>query len=139
MSKNELLEKCENDFGVLVETGFIAVKQGDEDSAVKLFRAAQALKPEHSAPKLGFGYISLSKLELGDAAKIFKEILEKEPENLLTAVFLGLTLMLGRMDIEKGHQIVQAALEQAGDDPVIKHFATTVLEWEKEFFAKEQQ
>ena len=37
------MENYEQDFGILVEAGFIAVKQGDEDSAVKLFKAAQVV------------------------------------------------------------------------------------------------
>jgi hypothetical protein len=61
------LEEFKQDFGILVESGFVAVKQGDEDSATKLFQAAKSLKPDHTAADLGFGYISLSKLELQDA------------------------------------------------------------------------
>ena len=133
----ETLEKFEKDFGILVEAGFVAVKQGDEDSAKKLFLAAQALKPDHTAPVLGYGYISLSKLDLEESTRIFEAIVKKEPDNYLATIFYGLSLMLGRTDVSKGDKLVNGVLEKT-DDQALQHFAKTVLAWKEEFFAKEK-
>jgi hypothetical protein len=133
----DAFEKFKKDFGILVEAGFVAVKHGDEDSATKLFLAAQTLKPEHTAPKLGFGYISLSKLELDDATKTFQDIVTEEPKNYLATIFLGLSLMLSRKNIDKGNKMVNKVLEET-EDPSLQHFAQTVLAWKEEFFAQEK-
>ena len=130
------LEEFEKDFGVLVETGFVAVKQGDEDSATKLFQAAKMLKPEHSAPELGMGYISLSKLELQNATQSFENVVKKENENYLAKTFLGLSLMLAKTDEKRGEELVNESLAKS-DDPSVIQFAKTVLEWKVQFFEKE--
>ena len=41
------LQKYKNDFVLLLESGFIAASQTDEDAALELFRAAQILQPEN--------------------------------------------------------------------------------------------
>lgn len=128
-------KQFEKDFGLLVETGFVAVKQSDEDSATKLFRAAQALKPEHTAPQIGFGYIALNKLELKEATTIFEAVIEKEPENYLGKTFLGLVLMMAKTEPERGHELVQEALKKS-DDPSVHQFAQTALQWREKYFNK---
>ncbi len=125
------------DFGILVEVGFVAVKQGDEDCALKLFRAAEVLDPTHSAPKLGFGYIALNKLELKEASDIFEGVVAEEPTNFLASTFLGLCLMLAKTDPKRGESLVNRALEKCTDSSV-RHFAQTVLEWKTEFFEKKE-
>ena len=64
-------QKYEGHFITMTEAGFVAVNQADEDSAVKLFKAAALLSPNQLLPRIGFGYIHLCKLELKQAAKIF--------------------------------------------------------------------
>ena len=68
------LAEFKEDFALFIEAGFIAVKQLDETSASRLFDAAQVLSPDHSAPKIGLGYIALNKLEVKQATKIFEEV-----------------------------------------------------------------
>ncbi|MDR3624770.1 MAG: hypothetical protein P4L16_06500 [Chlamydiales bacterium] len=84
------------DFPMLVETGFIAVKQGNQQAAEKIFRAAQLLKPEHSAPVLGFGYIALNAMRLETARHLFSSVLKKEPENALAKVLLGFSYLVDK-------------------------------------------
>ena len=132
----EHFKEFQKDFGILIESGFIAVKQGDEDSASKLFNASKTLNPDHSAPDIGLGYIHLSKLEIKKAKEIFQKVIDKEPNNYLALTFLGLCLMLGKTDMAKGENLVNKALNNS-DDPAIQHFAQTVLTWKKEFFNKE--
>ena len=76
------IKKYKDDFILLVEGGYIAVNQADEDGALKLFRAAELLQPDNSLCKVGFGYLHLHKLELKQAVKIFQEVLDKEPNEL---------------------------------------------------------
>ncbi len=77
------LQDFQSDFALLIETGFIAVKQLDEIGAKRIFYAAQALRPESSAPRIGLGYIALNKLEIKEASQIFEKIVAEEPENYL--------------------------------------------------------
>ena len=81
---------CKEDYILMIEAGFIAVNQADEDSALKLFRASEMLQPDNSLPKVGFGYLHLHKLELKQAVRIFEEVLEKEPNNEMAKTFLGI-------------------------------------------------
>jgi hypothetical protein len=81
------------DFSTLIEAGFIAVKQGSEQNAKQLFHAAQILRPDHSAPVLGFGYIALNSLNLEMARHLFSSVLKKEPENALAKVLLGFSYL----------------------------------------------
>ncbi|MES2273069.1 MAG: SctF chaperone SctG, partial [Chlamydiota bacterium] len=57
-------KKYKDDFFLLLEGGFIAVNQADEDAALKLFRTTELLDPENIMSKIGFGYLHLHKLEL---------------------------------------------------------------------------
>jgi hypothetical protein len=130
------MENYEQDFGILVEAGFIAVKQGDEDSAVKLFKAAQVVNPQHNAPKIGFGYIALNKLEIPEAIEIFESIVNNENDNFLAKTFLGLCLMLEKTDMERGSNLVNEVLKGCKDESVIQ-FAQETVRWKKEYFEKE--
>jgi len=125
----------QQDYGILVEAGFVAIKQGDEDSAVKLLNAAKILRPDHTASDLGFGYIALSKLDLVNAIQTFYKIVQKEPTNYLAKTFLGLCLMLSKSDVEAGNNLVNEALSKSSDASV-QSFAQTVLAWKSEYFSK---
>ncbi len=48
------LQKYKDDFVLLLESGFIAASQTDEDAAMKLFRAAQisATRKRHAQSRL---------------------------------------------------------------------------------------
>ena len=130
------LEEFNKDFGLLVETGFVAVKQGDEDSAVKLFRSAQLLRPNSVEPQIGFGYIALNKLELGEAEKTFEAVVAKAPTNYLGKTFLGLVMMLAKTDPERGEKLVNETIANCEDASIIE-FANTCLKWKEEYFSKE--
>lgn len=116
------------DFALLVEAGFIAVKQLDEISAKRLFHAAQVLSPESTAPQIGMGYIALNKLEMKEATKIFKEVSEKEPENQLAKTFLGICYLLNKARRKKGEEIINEVLAVTAD-PTIKSLGELALVW----------
>lgn len=133
------LEDFKQDFGLLIEAGFIAVKQLDEKSAKSLFRAAQVLKPESSAPQVGLGYIALNKLELKEATAIFESILEKESDNHLAQTFLGMCYLLGKAKMKEGEKIIKQAVSQTSD-PTVKNLGEVCLEWlEKDLKKRESK
>lgn len=139
MSHNHLHTE---DFPTLVEVGFIAVKQGNQQGAERIFRAAQILRPEHSAPVLGFGYIALNSMRLESARHLFSSVLKKEPENALAKVLLGFAYLVDKFTSVKqtqslksesalkpgeadalaktGEQLIKEALEESSDKGV--HF-----------------
>ena len=57
------LKEFKDDFILLLEGGFVAVKNLDEGGAVKMFHAAQILDKEISAPKIGLAAVALHKLD----------------------------------------------------------------------------
>ncbi|CAM0116760.1 tetratricopeptide repeat protein [Rhabdochlamydiaceae symbiont of Dictyostelium giganteum] len=123
MSKLQLYK---DDFVLLLETGFIAAGQSDEDSASKLFKSAQLLDPQNMLPKVGFGYIHLLKLELKKAAYCFEEILTIEPDNQMAKTLLGLALSLHAKEVAKGEKLLEEVLEETEDTSISKVAATTL-------------
>jgi len=101
------LDEFKEDFSLLIEAGFIAVKQLDETSASRIFNAAQVMSPNSTAPQIGLGYIALNKLEIKEATKIFEEVLKKEPENHLAQTFLGICFLLNKPKRKKRRKAYQ--------------------------------
>ncbi len=129
------LQKFKDHFILLVEAGFIAVNQADEDAATKLFRASEMLNPENTLPKVGMGYMHLCKLELKQACKLFDEVLKKEPSNEMAKTFLGLSMALNPAEVVKGEKILEEAAKKA-HDPNIKNLANTAINFVEKFVKK---
>jgi tetratricopeptide (TPR) repeat protein len=130
------LQTYKDDFVLLLETGFIAAGQTDEDAASKLFRAAQLLSPQNMLPKVGFGYIHLLKLELKQACKMFEEVLKSDPDNNMAKALLGLSTSLTIKDAEKGEKLMEDAMKHS-KDPSIKTMAATGIEFVEKFVRKQ--
>jgi tetratricopeptide (TPR) repeat protein len=133
----EKLAEFKEDFSLLIEAGFVAVKQLDETSATRIFNAAQVISPNSTAPRLGLGYIALNKLELKEAGKIFEEILAKEPENYLAQTFLGICCLLSKPKRKKGEKLIQDVLSKT-TDPTIVNLGQISLEWAEKDLKKEK-
>lgn len=133
----EKLDDFLEDFALLIEAGFVAVKQLDEASASRLFNAAQALNPMSTAPQVGLGYIALNKLEVKLATKIFEDITKKEPENYLAQTFLGMCFLLNKPKREAGERLIKDAMAKT-DDPTIKNLGELSLEWAEKDLKKEK-
>lgn len=131
------LKDFKEDFALLIEAGFIAVKQLDETSASRIFHAAQAMNPTSTAPQLGLGYIALNKLELKEATKMFEGVLKIEPENYLAQTFLGIAFLLQKPKRKKGEKLIKEAMDKA-TDPTIKSLGQISLEWATKDLAKEK-
>jgi tetratricopeptide (TPR) repeat protein len=130
------LQKYKDDFVLMLESGFIAASQTDEDAAVKLFKAAEILQPQNPMAKVGFGYIHLLKLELNQACKKFEEVLKADPHNEMARAMLGLSTALTVKDADKGEKILSEALKNS-KDPTIKSMASTAIEFVEKFVKKQ--
>jgi len=129
------LQKFKDHFLLLLEAGFIAVSQADEDSAKKLFKASELLNPESSMPKIGEGYLHLHKLELKQAAHLFEEVIKKEPHNEMAKAFLGISLGLNPKEADKGEKVLEQTIKES-DDPGIKKLAHTTIDIVEKFVKK---
>lgn len=136
MSSDDLLQEFKEDFPLLIEAGFVAVKQLDETSAVRIFNAAQAISPNNTAPQIGMGYIALNKLEIKEATRIFEEVVKKEPQNHLAQTFLGICFLLNKPKRKKGEKLIQEAMEKT-TDPTIRNLGAISLEWAEKDLKKE--
>lgn len=128
VEEGEKLEAFIDDFGLLIEAGFVAVKQLDETSARRLFEGAAAISPSHSAPKIGLGYIALNKLDMEEAMAIFSRVVAEEPDNDLAQVFLGICYLLSKSQRDEGEQLIRKMKERSSD-PTLIHLATVSLNW----------
>lgn len=129
------LAQFKDHFVLLLEAGFIAVNQADEDSATKLFKAAQLLNPKSTLPEIGLGYLYLHKLELKQACKSFKAVLEKEPHNDMAKAFLGLSMTMTADQITEGEKILTDTASHTSDKQV-KHLAESALTFVEKFIKK---
>ncbi len=129
------LEKYKKDFILFLEAGFIAINQADEESTLKLFKAAELLDPKNSLIKIGLGYLHLHKLELKQAIDTFETILKKEPGNEMAKTFLGIALSWTPTDTMKGEKLLTET-KKSKDEP-IKNLSTTALEFVDKFIKKE--
>lgn len=128
MSEESLLDYFREDFTLLIEAGFVAVKQLDEIAARRLFKAAELLNPDNPAPQLGLGYVALNKLQINEASKLFEGILKQHPEHYLAQALLGICYMMSKTKRKKGEKLITEAREKS-DDPTIKNLADVCMEW----------
>lgn len=124
----EKIDDFLDDFALLIESGFIAVKQLDEISANRIFHAAQVLNPMSTAPQIGLGYIALNKLEVKEATRIFTDVTKKEPENFLAQTFLGMCYLLTKPKREQGEKLIKEAMEKT-EDPTVENLGKIAIEW----------
>lgn len=122
------IEELREDFPLLIEAGFIAVKQLDEVSATRIFQAAQLINIESTAPQIGLGYIALNKLDLKVAMQHFEAVLAKEPEHYLAKTFLAICFLLSKSKRHEGEEIIKAVIAKT-DDATVKTLGEVALEW----------
>ena len=132
------IEDFKKHFVLLLEAGFVAVNQADEDSALKLFKAAALLNPHSTLPHVGFGYLHLHKLELKQACKAFEDVLAKEPHNEMAKAFLGLTMTMTTDKVAEGEKILTEAAQHSSD-PQVKTLADSALVFVDKFVKKNPQ
>lgn len=121
------IDEFKDDYALLVEAGFVAVKQLDEINSTRLFCAAQLLDIHGTAPRVGLGYVALNKLDTKKAMGYFEDVLSVEPNNDLAQSFLGICYALLKKH-KKGEEMIKSVINKT-DDPTIKNLGTISLEW----------
>jgi predicted Zn-dependent protease len=94
------------DFSLFVESGFIAINQCDEQSAIRLLGAAYMLQPDHPAPHLGLGYLYLNMEQLDRAIASLEESLKRDASLPLTKALLGGALILSKKDDSRAQKLL---------------------------------
>jgi hypothetical protein len=129
------LQHFKDDYILFLESGFIAVNQADEDSAVKLFKASQLLDEKSILPKVGLGYLHLHKLELRQACQMFEDVLKKDPNNEMAKTFLGLCLSMSPNAVDKGEELLKETKQSS--DSLVQGLSKTALDFVDKFIKKE--
>jgi len=136
MSKwKEWEKKCEEHFFYFLECGYIACNQADEESALKLFKAASLLKPDNTLCDVGFGYLHLHKLELAKACEMFEGVLRKEPENEMAKTLLGISKSMMPTGAAEGEKILHD-MSNSSHDPYVKQLSDTAINFVDRFIKK---
>lgn len=130
-----MLNHYKDEFTLFLELGFIAVNHADEDSAVKLFTAAEMLRPSEVLTTIGFGYLHFCKLEIQPAIQMFEKALKKEPNNPIAKSLLGFCLALHPGDTNKGEAMLEE-LKSHTKSKEIKELDSVLLQFIKEFVKK---
>lgn len=128
-------KEFEEDFPLLLEAGFIAVKQLDEKGALALFEAAKVLKPRSVAPRIGLGYIAMNKMEVAKATGIFEAVVKEEPEHYLAQTFLGICYALRKSTRKQGEALIRSSIEKT-TEPSVKRLGEVCLQWIEKDFTK---
>ncbi|NGX30804.1 MAG: hypothetical protein K940chlam8_00155 [Chlamydiae bacterium] len=128
-------ETFKEDIHLLLEAGFIAINQADEDSAKKLFDASMLLDDKNVLCYVGKGYVALHKLDTKNAVNMFEKALEIDPENQMARTFLGLTQMFIPNKVTSGEKTCMEAMKETSD-PQIKKFAESAIEFSNTFIKK---
>ncbi len=133
---NQTFKACDKDFFLFLEAGFVAVNHMDESSALKLFMAAQVLRPENIFPKIGYGYMHMCKLELRQAEETFLSVLKKDPANEMASSFLAITKSMIPGKTSEGEKMLDE-LAKKTSDPDIKELVQRSHEFIDQFIKKE--
>jgi tetratricopeptide (TPR) repeat protein len=139
------LTEYNEDLALFVEAGMVAIKQGDEESARKLFNAVKIVDADNENVDMGFGLIALHKMDLSVARKHFEKLAKGPTKHWRAQAFLSLAHVLSIMKDESGeaklkslqtaYALAQEVIEKCEDD-TIKQLAQSVLDWEKEMQQK---
>ena len=114
---NHKFKQFSQDVSLLIEAGFIAIKQIDEDAANKCFYAAMIADPDVSLPVIGLGIVHLFKLELDQAKELFSAVLQKEPNNEMAKTMLGIANLYTISDegLKEGKELIHDAMHETDD------------------------
>lgn len=140
------LDEFKKDLPLIFEAGLLAIKQGDEESAKKLFGAIGILEPQGTLKTMGLGLIALHKMDLKNAKSLFKQVLDSDAKNYRAQAFLSFASVLSAFqpetsNPEKEKALIDGALLAQGvldncDIPSTCALAQSVLDWEIELNQK---
>ncbi len=129
------VQSFKDDFILLLESGFIAVNQMDEKSALNLFNASELLDEKSILPQVGIGYLYFHKLEIKKAIAAFKSALEVEPNNEMAKALLGICYSLMPANIQDSEHILEET--KKSKNQYIKKLSNTTLDFIDDFVKKE--
>lgn len=140
------LQDFKMDLPLMVEMGLIAIKQGDEESAKKLFNSVAVIDPESTMKKMGYGLIAIHKMDIKNGITLFEEILQVEPTNYRAQAFLGFAYLLSTLKeetakeeklkgLKKGIELAQDVLDKS-ESATTRQLAQSLIDWEKELASK---
>ena len=132
---NNLMQEWKQDFTLLLEAGFIAVKQCNEPEAIALFAAAQTLSPKNLFPQVGLAYMYLCMLNLPKATEILEKVVHQEPHNEVAQTLLGVATSFMPKKTAEGEKILQEQLDHS-EDPFVKKAADTALSFVEKHIKK---
>jgi hypothetical protein len=135
MANKNIFEECDKDFFLFLEAGFVAVNNTDEDSALKLFMAAQTLRPDNVFPKIGYGYMHMCKLELKAAEEMFSSVMKTQPDNEMSHAFLGICKSMMPNKVSEGEKILDDLAKKTADKE-IKELVSRSHEFIDQFIKK---
>ena len=124
--------KHKEDFVLILEAGFVAIMHQDEDSAIKLFKAAQLLDPENVMPQIGIAYMQLLKLELKAAVSCLKAVMHKEPHNEFAKALYGVCLTFSPDMSAEGAKVLHET-EKHSHDPAIQKLTKDATQFYEKF------
>ena len=125
------LKNYKDDFVLLLESGFIAVNQMDETSALNLFKASEVLNEDSILPHVGLGYLYFHKLEIKKAIQEFKYALEIDPNNEMAKTLLGICYSLVPTKTAESEECLEET--KKSKNPYIKKLANTTLDFIDDF------
>lgn len=132
---NQTFKDCDKDYFLLLEAGFVAVNQADEDSAMKLFMASQLLRPKNVFPEIGYGYMHMCKLELKQAEEMFTNVIKKESDNEMAHTFLAICKSMMPGKTTEGEKMLDS-LNKDTEDADIKELISRSHEFIDNFVKK---
>jgi len=115
-TQKEHLKIYDEDFPLFVEAGFVAIKQCDEQSAIRLFSAAYMLRPDHAAPHLGLGYLYLNLQQLDRAIACLERSLQRDPSLALTKALLGGAFVLSKREPDRANALLDEVSKESDPD-----------------------
>ncbi|MCG6870989.1 MAG: tetratricopeptide repeat-containing glycosyltransferase family protein, partial [Gammaproteobacteria bacterium] len=107
--------------------------QGDFDAAARYYQRAMALNPELTEPRWGLGHLCFELGQHRAACGLFRQVLERVPDNSLALSGLGLNLMsLGDMPAAETALRRSVELEpSASRNAALARFLLTIGEFEE--------
>lgn len=115
------LNLYKNDTALLVEAGYVALKQVDEENAKRCFYAAMVIDPDECMPVIGLGTLHLFKLELEEAKELFNLVLQKDPNNQMAKTMHGIANLytISEEGLKDGSEMIEDAMGKT-KDPELK-------------------
>lgn len=127
-------KQFKEDYILFLEAGLVAVNHADEDSALKLFKAAELLNPANHLTKIGMGYLHLHMYQLKKACDLFEEVLEADPSNEMAKAMLGIAMILDPNMSGKAKKLLEQT--HHSHDKMVQHLSDMGLDFVDKYIKK---